>query len=218
MNTPTRTAASNLALAPLLLALAGCGTSAGYKQADKTGESINSLRNDVAQLKAAVDGSMKALDSLQASASTNPRKAYEAYAKSVNKVESSSEKVKKQADEMRERGQAYFQQWETQLASVKNEEIRTLAQERRAKLQETFDTIKNVAQDAKSSFPPFLADLKDLRTALGADLTVEGVDAAKNIFQKTKSAGVEVQKHLDSLAAELNSVVAAITAHKASSN
>ncbi|HXJ71824.1 MAG TPA: DUF2959 family protein, partial [Candidatus Dormibacteraeota bacterium] len=117
--------------------------------------------------------------------------------------------------EMRERGQAYFQQWEAQLGSVKNEEIRKLAQERRAKLQETFGNIKTVAQDATQAFPPYLSNLKDLRTALGTDLTVQGIDAAKPIIQKTKTSGIELQKHLDSLVAELNSVVAAITAHKA---
>jgi len=215
MNALIKIITSKRMWAVLLVAAAGCGTPSGYKQADKTGESINTLRNDVAAIKTAVDASMKALDGLEASASTDPRKAYETYAKSVDKVESAHRKATKQAEEMRERGQAYFQQWETQLGSVKNEEIRKLAQERRAKLQETFGNIKTVAQDANQAFPPYLSNLKDLRTALGTDLTVQGIDAAKPIIQKTKTSGIELQKHLDSLVAELNSVVAAITAHKA---
>jgi hypothetical protein len=194
--------------------MAGCATSKGYNQADKTGEAINTVRNDVVNIKAAVDGSMKALDQLEATASTDPRKAYEAFAKSVDKVEKAGQTAQKNADDMREKGAAYFQQWETEIGSVKNEEIRQLAQQRRAKLQETFGNIKTAAQDAKQSFPPFLDNLKDLRTALGADLTVQGIDAAKGIFTKTKSSGVELQKHLDKLVAELNSVVAAITAAK----
>ena len=147
------------------LLVAGCGSTRGYQQADKTGEAINTVRNDVVNMKAAVDASMKALDGLAASASTDPRKAYEAYAKSVDKVEKAANTAKEHADDMRARGNDYFKNWEAQLASVKSPEIRALAQERKAKLQEAFGTIKTAAQGAKESFPPFLSDLKDLRTA-----------------------------------------------------
>jgi archaellum component FlaC len=204
----------NLFLGALTAALVvGCA-SRGYKQADKTGEAINRLRSDVKNVKVAVDASMKALDQLAATASTDPRPAYEAYAKSVDKVESAADTAKKDAEEMRIRGEEYFQNWENQLSTVKSEEIRALARERKAKLQETFSGIKDAAQAAKESFPPFLDDLKDLRTALSTDLTVQGIDAAKGIFKKTKSAGAEVEKNLDALITELNSVVAAVTAAK----
>jgi hypothetical protein len=196
--------------------LAGCASKSGYQQADKTGEAINTVRNDIASMKIAVDNSMKCLDALAASATTDPRKPFEAYAKSVDKVESAAAKAQKNADEMRERSAAYFQQWEQQIGTVKNENIRKLAQERRAKLQETFGKIKESAQDTKTSFPPFLSDLKDLRTGLSADLTPEGIDAAKDIFLKTKTTGTEVQKNLDKLITEMNTVFAAITAAKAS--
>jgi hypothetical protein len=45
-------------------------------------------------------------------------------------------------------------------------------------------------------------------------LTVQGIDAVKKQFKKTKAEGMEVQKNLDALIAELNTVVAAITANK----
>jgi len=206
----------NAVLATLCaVAVAGCSSPKGYNQADKTGVAINTVRNDVVNIKTAVDGSMKALEQGEATASTEPRKAYETFAKGVDKVEKAGQTAQKNADEMRQRGAAYFQQWEAQIGSVKNEEIRQLAQQRRAKLQETFGNIKTAAQDAKQSFPPFLENLKDLRTALSSDLTVQGIDAAKAIFTKTKGNGMELQKNLDKLVAELNSVVAAITAAKA---
>jgi len=203
-------------LTALALALAtGFASAAGYKQADKTGEAINTLRTDVSNIKIAVDNSMKALDALAATASTNPRKAFEQFAKSVDKVEDAAEDAKKHAEKMRAKGAEYFKDWEKQLSEVKSEEIRKLATERRAKLQETFGNIRKVTDEAKAAFTPFLANLKDLRTALSADITVQGIDAAKGIFLKTKTSGAEVQKHLDGLITELNSVVASITAAKA---
>jgi hypothetical protein len=194
---------------------AGCGSTRGYQQADKTGEAINTVRNDIVNVKSAVDDSMKALDGLAATATTDPRKAYETFAKSVDKVEKAANTAKADADEMNARGAEYFKNWETELAAVKSPEIRKLAQERRGKLQEAFGTIKTAAEATKASFPPFLSNLKDLRTALSSDLTVQGIAAAKGIFAKTKSNGVEVQKHLDELVAELNTVVATVTPAKA---
>jgi transcriptional regulator with PAS, ATPase and Fis domain len=203
-----------LALACAAL-MAGCASSnSGYQQADQTGEAINTLRTDVLNIKKAVDASMKAMDDLAASASKDPRKAYEAFAKSVTQVENAGNTAKKNAETMQAKGAEYFKQWETQIATVQNEKIRDLAQKRKAKLQEAFGNIKKSAQDAKESFPIYLADLKDLRTALSTDLTVQGISSLKGVFKKTKKEGVEVKENLDDLEAELNTVVAAITAAK----
>jgi hypothetical protein len=197
-----------------VLTLAGCA-SRGYKQADSTGTAISTVRNDVGSVKSGVDASLKALDGLAAAANTDPRKPYEAFAKSVDNLESAANTTKKHAADMRARGSAYFTQWQAQLNSVKSEDIKKLGEERKAKLQETFDKIKDAAEDAKQSFPGFLSDLKDLRTSLSADLSPQGIEANKNIFQKTKDSGAQVQKDLDKLIAELNSVAADMTAAKA---
>ena len=43
------------------------------------------------------------------------------------------------------------------------------------------------------------------------DLTIEGVDAARKLFAKSKEDGAEVQKSMEALVAELNSIAAALT-------
>lgn len=52
---------------------------------------------------------------------------------------------------------------------------------------------------------------RNLRTYLGNDLTVGGVDAAKSLFAKTQTKGLEVQKSMNALVAELNTVAATLT-------
>jgi hypothetical protein len=205
----------NAGLATLCAALvAGCtmSSSSGYKQADKTGDSIKTVRDDINGIRNAVDGTINALDGLVAAAGTDPRAPFEAYAKSVDKLDSAAATANKHAEKMRAQGDAYFQQWETQNASVKSEEIRKLSQERKAKVQETFSKIRSAAQDTKDSLPAYQSDLKDLRTALSSDLTVAGINASKNVIEKTKTAGAQVQKNLDKLIDEMNSVAAAVTA------
>jgi predicted nucleic acid-binding Zn-ribbon protein len=193
----------------------GCGTTKGYKQADKTGEGIAEFRAEVLNGKKAIDATVASLDQIAATATTNPRKAFESYSKNVANLESTAENVRKRGQDMQERGKAYFAQWEKQLAEVKNPEIQRLATERKAKLNEAFDTIRTVAEPLKTKFTPWMSDLKDLQTYLSNDLTVNGIDAAKNLFAKTKTEGMDVQKAMDELVAELNTISATLTPAKA---
>ena len=204
-------AASTLAAAVLIT---GCKT-AGYKQADKTGAGIAEFRDEILNGKKNIDLTMSSLGNIAASANTDPRKAFEQYSKAVANLESSAAKIKKRAQDMRQQGQAYFQQWQQEMAQVSNPEIRKLSEERKAKLQETFDSIRKYTEPLKAQFDPWMADLKDLQKYLGNDLTIAGVDAAKDLFAKTRTDGAEVQKSMDGVVAELNTIAAALTPAKA---
>jgi hypothetical protein len=196
------------------LLVTGCGTTSGYKQADKTGAGIAEFRDEIVKGKAAIDATMKSLGDIASTANTDPRKAFEQYSKDVANLDSTAAKIRKRGQDMKEQGQAYFKQWEQQMASVQNPEIRTLAEQRKAKLQETFDKIKLLTEPLKAQFDPWMSDLKDLQKYLSNDLTVAGVDAAKPQFTKTQTEGVEVQKLIDGLIAELNTIAATITPAK----
>jgi hypothetical protein len=203
---------TTLAVAALL---SGCGTTSGYQHADKTGEGIAEFRAEIVNGKKAIDETMKGLDAIALSATTDPRKAFEQYSKSVSNLESVAEKARKRATDMQAAGQAYFSQWEKQMAEVQNPEIRKLAQDRKAKLQEAFGSIKKYSEPLKAQFGPWMSNLKDLQVFLGNDLTIAGVDSAKGLFAKAKTAGLDVQKSMDGLIAELNTVSAALTPAKA---
>ncbi len=194
--------------------LVGCGTTSGYKKADQAGAGIAEFGAEILNGKKAVDNTMKALDAIATSANTDPRKAFEEYRKQVANLESTANKVRSRAQDMKAKGQAYFKQWEEQLAQVNSPDIRRLAEERKAKLQETFVKIKQYTEPLKAQFDPWMSDLKDLQTYLSNDLTIAGVDAAKPLFTKTQNGGLEVQKSMDGLVAELNTIAAAITPAK----
>jgi hypothetical protein len=204
--------AATIAAAALLLA--GCGTTAGYKQADRTGAGIAEMRAEVVNGQKAIDQTVLALEQVAATANTDPRRAFEQYSKSLASLESTATKTRKRSEEIKARGQAYFKQWEQELAQVKNPEIRQLAEQRKAKLEAAFDSIKQYAEPLKTQFDPWLSDLKDLKTYLSNDLTIAGVDAAKSLFAKTLAEGVEVQKSMNALVGELNTVAATLTPAK----
>ena len=157
---------------------------------------------------------MKSLSDIAATANTNPRKAFGQYSKDVSNLESTAENVRKRGESMKAQGQAYFKQWEQELATMTSPEIRALAEQQRAKLQATFQSIRQYTEPLKTQFDPWMSDLKDLQKYLNNDLTIAGVDAAKGLFTKTTNEGFEVQKSMDALVAELNTVSATITPAK----
>jgi hypothetical protein len=199
-------------LAAVALA-AGCATS-GYNRADKTGAGIAEYRAEILNGQKAINNTVTALDGIAASANTDPRPAFQKFSKDVAKLESVAGSVKKRGESMQQNGKAYFAQWEKQLAEVNNEEIRQLAASRKAKLSAAFEGIQKYAEPLRAQFAPWMSDLKDLKTYLGNDLTIAGVDSAKDLFKKTQSQGAEVQKLMDALVAELNTIEAAITPAK----
>jgi len=200
--------------AGVMTLLSGCGTTSGYKQADKTGAGIAEFRDEIVKGKTAIDATMKSLSDIAASANTDPRAAFTQYSKDVANLESTAATIRKRAQTMRDQGQAYFAQWEKELAEVKDPEIRALAEQRKAKLQETFESIRKYSDPLKAQFDPWMSNLKDLQTYLGNDLTIAGVEAAKSLFAKTTAGGQEVQKSMDALIAELNTIAATITPAK----
>jgi len=203
-----------LGVAGLLLA-GSSASGAGYKLADKVGTDIAEFRDEIVDVKKAVDATLASLDKIVASATTNPRNAFKSFDSSIPKIDSAAAKAKKRADDMKARGKEYFDKWEKDLAGVSDPEIRKLAEERKAKLQTAFANIKTTMEPARDQFTAWLAPLKDLQKYLGQDLTIGGIDAAKDLIAKSKAGGTEVQQSLDKVIAELNTVVATITPAKA---
>ena len=186
----------------------------GYKLADKTGASMAEFRDEILNVKKEVDETVAALDKVVATATTDPRKAFESFDKAVPAVDNAAKKAKKRSEDMKAKGQAYFKDWEKELAEVNNPEIRKLAEERKVKLQAAFDSIKTFMEPARDQFTTWLANLKDLQTYLRNDLTIAGIDTAKEQIAKAKANGQAVQQTLDKVIAELNTIVATITPAK----
>ena len=208
----TAWAALSVAVAQLLAATDV--SAAGYKLADKTGKSIAEFRDEIVNIKKEATAAMAALDKITTTAATDPRQAFKEFNAAVPRVDDAAQKAKKRAEDMKSRGQAYFKEWETEMATVNNPEIRKLAEERKAKLQASFDSIRGFMEPVRDQFNTWLSDMKDLQKYLGNDLTVTGVDAAKELIAKATEEGQAVQKSLDKVIAELNTIVATLSPSK----
>jgi len=73
--------------------------------AEKTGASIAEFRDEVVNVKKAVDSSLSFLDQTAETAATDPRKAFEAFDKAVDDVESARVRAGKRANDIKTGGE-----------------------------------------------------------------------------------------------------------------
>jgi hypothetical protein len=194
--------------AAVMAALIGCATPESTPQAPTPRADFIEYRQIVVQSMALMDTTLRSLDEISVQAHRDPRPAYEAFAKAVHRIEVDSIKVRAHTQAMRARGDAYFEHWEAYLATVKNEQVRNLAEEHRPELKQSFEQIHLAAQQVREVFRPFLSDLQKLRAVLEADPILAHIDAQKGLILAAKDKGRQVQQGLDRILAELNSMTA----------
>ena len=168
----------------------GAATGASVtKAADQIEQGIQELDATVASLHTLVDQPTGDL--------TAHRKAFE---KSLSKLEDTADDLSKTATAMKERGQAYFAQWNEQLATIQNEDIRNRTEERRTAIEASFNELQTDYTEAKNAFEPLLANLRDIRTALKADSTMGGIEAIAPALKSADKDAGKVSKELRDLA------------------
>jgi len=194
------------------LMLAGCATQKpGYQQADRTGRRIAAFRDQVVEIKVAVDEVTSALATLADAPSSELRNANRRFARSVDRLEAADAKANRRADRMRAEGREFFGGWEQEVQSIQNDELREAAQERRVQLDAEFRAISRVIVELRDVFRPWVKDVNDLRTVLGRDLTVAGVDRVRGVMSGVQDTSARVQLSLNTLISQLESVEAQLT-------
>jgi hypothetical protein len=78
----------------------------------KSGEGIAECRDEIIDVKKAVDTAMAALDKIVAQAAWIRARPSKEFDKSVPKIESAAAKARKRAEDMRREGKEYFSAWE----------------------------------------------------------------------------------------------------------
>ncbi len=194
--------------AAIVALVLGCASAGSTPKAPTPRDDFREYRQNVIQAMGLVDAAMRALDEISAQANRDPRPAYEAFAKTVHRLEVDSIKVRARTQAMRARGDAYFEHWEKYLAGVDNEQVRQLAEQHRSELKQSFAQAQQAAQQVREVFRPLLSDLQKLRAVLEADPSLARIDSSKSLILAAKDKGRQVQQGLDRLLVEMNSMTA----------
>jgi len=198
-----------LALVPTSISIAADSA----ERAAMVKEKIQSLRQDCVQGRRQITATLEELGRLTGEG-VDLRPQFEKFKAELVKMEEKAKSARNRADSMREKGAAFFSEWEQQVNTIQNEEIRNEAATRLGKRKKSYDKILATMQDAKAELVPFLSDLNDIRKLLESELSAGSVASAKNTIKKAKWHGEDVQESLSDVEKELDRVSAELAKYQ----
>ena len=150
-----------------------------------------SLPPDLVEFKAEIvrtmsqlDITMAKLDALSA-ATGNLKKPSQDAVDAITALDTETKSLKKRADDMRERGAAYFEAWEKQLAAMSTPAVAAIAAKRKDELSAKYAEVLTAMQASRAAYDPFWADLQAIQQAIEDGLTPE---KQKNLAPQIKAA------------------------------
>jgi len=187
---------------PGLLLLAGC-SSPGYQKGNAAAYSMQTGAQQVQIESGVLDTTMAALKDLVNNPS-NLQQQYQRFSKQLDLLIAAAQRVDETGKRIQAKGAAYFQSWDRQLGAIDYEYIRTLSQTRRTEATNHFADVTRRYQENQQVVQPVVSYLKDIRTALGSDLTLAGVQSMKDVVANAEQNAAKVQTALASLVTDLN--------------
>jgi predicted nucleic acid-binding Zn-ribbon protein len=199
-----------------LALVAGCASPppSGVDRAEAAAESMAMVRSLTNECRKQIDETLSALNAVSAAKSGNTKPAYEKFVAEIEKSRSLAGKTKATADAMRAKGRAFFADWEKEIETIKDPEMKARAQARTIERSKQYASIEETMGTAKGRWTTFSSDLKDLKTYLDNDLNAKGIESAANQFKKTNLDGTELKNCIGDLSDILDKVAAELAPGK----
>lgn len=202
----------------LALSMTGCSSfprqsSSGPDAAKPVGGKaieLLQLRDHVKSTRLALNRTTDALN--RVIAAPNTQEAYAAFSTELTAFKKLSVQTLKESGDVRIRGRELFAEWDQEAKSIKNPDIRAVAEQRRVTLQATYDAMITPLLTARADLTEVSSDLTDIQKALALDLTTAGIGAVKKPVAQINLKSTASSKSLDALALELDKIALALPA------
>ncbi len=166
------------------LALAADNT---FKQSAELGKRTAETSEHVEKYVAQLDKTEQALSSVNQAQGKDLKKRYQSFSKQVNSLEEARKVATSDINEMKSKGAEYFSSWDTSNARITNPELKQASIERRANVMKDYDELAADLSEIGRELEPFMSNLHDLRSFLGADLSPAHIRNANGVIQKSQS-------------------------------
>jgi hypothetical protein len=194
----TKLLLGNLVVMGLIGFLAGC-SSTGYQKAGATSEALQVAANRITNGILQIDVTLTALTNLVNNPQGDLAPRYKKYCDDVANLRSVAADVNNKAIAMQAKGRDYFAQWEDQLATIKNQDIRQVSADQMKDMMDKFQDLSTSYQQVRMRFKPFMSNLEDIQTYLGTDLTVAGVTAIKSTADQVNDQSASLKEAITKL-------------------
>ena len=190
---------------------AGCA-STSYEKAGSASTTLQKTAQDIDQGTKKIDAVMASLSGLVNHSGPDLKKQFKKFNSELDDLQALARDVSEETAAMQNERAAYFQQWDEDLARIENEEIRNRSTERKIAVAARFETVRANYAQVKTAFNPFLSDLEDIRRALSADLTADGLASVKDVVSKANQDAQPLREAFGKLSAEFKALGVSLSA------
>jgi len=196
--------AAALAFGITTLCLAGCA-STPYHKGDAAAVSLQDGASEVQGQSRALEVTIGSLDDLVNKPEPELKPQFKRFSKALDNLAAYEKRNERSQAHVRNKSADYLEAWNQELASMNYEAVRSHSQERKAEVTTHFDSVNRRYHDAQDAMGPLLSYLYDVRRALAADLTPNGLESIKPVVAKARENADRVQLALGRLTTELAS-------------
>ncbi len=135
--------------------------------------------------------------------SEDPQAQFQQFSLQLTNLEQQVELISKRARAMKQRGDAYFADWEARIRVIRDPERWRTAQSRYNARKESYHRLVQNLQIAKANCVPLLAHLRQIQQLLRYSRDPVGLAAAKDQFMRATWRCLDVQRSSTAATAEL---------------
>jgi hypothetical protein len=169
------------------------------------------VQGEIGQAKGAIDMTIAKLEVLAATTGDDLDKPSEDAAASIESMGKSTDVLKTRADEMRQRGAAYFEAWEKQLASTSTPAIAQLIAKRKEDLAQRYSDVLTSMQQARAAYDPFWAELQATSKDIDDGLNPDKVKLFAPTLAKLKTQAATFKDRLDTVWSKVDQIAVIYT-------
>jgi hypothetical protein len=192
----------SLALVVGAACLAGC-SSTGIQRSEKATTTMRTIDNDIKLIVVQLDATGASMDELTRPGQSDVKKAFVSCTENVSKIEKMEKGFAIHADEMKDRGKDYFDEWKKEGDKYNNPQIRELSEQRRAQLGEIYSQIAENSIGVKGPFKAYVSDVKEIQIYVSNDLTSKGIESIAPITRKAVDDGEKLKSAIRNLQAAI---------------
>jgi hypothetical protein len=196
-----RSTALILAMTTILALVVGC-SSTGYEKAGSTSTSLERAASTIDETSAQINVTLAALGDLTSRPGPDLTKQFKYFDSTVNDLDALVRDIDSKTAAMREKRTEFFDQWDRDVATIQNENIRARSVQRKSDVMAHFNKVEASYVQVQTAFGPFMSDIRDIRAALTSDLTTAGIATIQEPARKAKRDAEPARKALTQLATE----------------
>ena len=173
--------------------------------------SLLETKAEISQAKAQIDLTNAKLQILAGATGDDLEKAYEGFVASLQELHADAAGLVERGDAMRERGAAYFQEWEEQLSKMTTASVKDVATKRKDELADAYAQVLAKMQEARSAYDAYWGNLDGIRAALGEELDEATLTGLAGRVETANEQAETLQERTDDVLETIDDVATIFT-------